>query len=392
MTPRARPSRTHVAHAEAAKATEKAVVVTHLSCLGPALNSPVFQSEVLQNLDEACKVACVAFDVEANQVVPQKRSQERIVQETIDVLVLHVVEETVEAVKYIPQNGVQDGTVERIIHGLVPQMRKETGEVTQLIAKERISRCIIVPAPQIRVEAVKHVPQERVQSNTLEQIGAVAVPGTREETGRVIQLTPQDRISDRVVEHVVHVSVREIPEHTVDVVKVIPQERLQQRTQAKDPAVQVAQMQSTIRLWRLHKATDGIYYICLERRPGAPKWVPGWCGRWRGIFLRVGWGGGGGLEVLVIMQRQFQQSKLFDFLEEPQIQFIDRVLDLPVVPQRSVSTVRTVLKTVEISQVLTVPFLDKTADVPIVVQHRVPTIRGCVWMMRHSCSSSIRPF
>ena len=23
---------------------------------------------------------------------------------------------------------------------------------------------------------------------------------------------------------------------------------------------------------------DGHYYICLERRPGVPKWVPGWCG------------------------------------------------------------------------------------------------------------------
>ena len=43
------------------------------------------------------------------------------------------------------------------------------------------------------------------------------------------------------------------------------------------------------------------------------------------LFLRVGWGGGGGLEVPVIMQRQFQQSTLFDFLEEPQIQFIARV-------------------------------------------------------------------
>ena len=57
------------------------------------------------------------------------------------------------------------------------------------------------------------------------------------------------------------------------------------------------------------------------------------------LFKGVGWSGGGGLEVPVIMQRQFQQSKLFEFLEEPQIQFIDRVLDLPVVPRRSVPTV-----------------------------------------------------
>ena len=31
----------------------------------------------------------------------------------------------------------------------------------------------------------------------------------------------------------------------------------------------------------LYRASDEHYYISLGRRPGAPKWVPGWCG-WRG--------------------------------------------------------------------------------------------------------------
>ena len=31
----------------------------------------------------------------------------------------------------------------------------------------------------------------------------------------------------------------------------------------------------------LYGASDEHYYISLGRRPGAPKWVPGWCG-WRG--------------------------------------------------------------------------------------------------------------
>ena len=35
----------------------------------------------------------------------------------------------------------------------------------------------------------------------------------------------------------------------------------------------------------LLKRYDDYYYISLERRPGAPKWAPGWC------RVRAGWGG-----------------------------------------------------------------------------------------------------
>ena len=45
------------AHAEATKVTERVVVVTHLIRLSLRLNASVFQSEVLQNLDEAGKKA-----------------------------------------------------------------------------------------------------------------------------------------------------------------------------------------------------------------------------------------------------------------------------------------------------------------------------------------------
>ena len=39
-------------------------------------------------------------------------------------------------------------------------------------------------------------------------------------------------------------------------------------------------------------------------------------------------------DVLVIMQLVFQQFYQFEFLKVPQIQFIDRVLDIPVATQR----------------------------------------------------------
>merc|ERR1739845_206393 len=50
-----------LAYEEAQKVAEKDLVVTHPIRLGLALNYSVFQYEVLQNPDEACKMARTAF-------------------------------------------------------------------------------------------------------------------------------------------------------------------------------------------------------------------------------------------------------------------------------------------------------------------------------------------
>merc|ERR1719275_125621 len=50
------------AYEEAAKVAEKDLAVTHPIRLGLALNYSVFQYEVLQNPDEACKMARTAFE------------------------------------------------------------------------------------------------------------------------------------------------------------------------------------------------------------------------------------------------------------------------------------------------------------------------------------------
>ena len=63
---------------------------------------------------------------------------------------------------------------------------------------------------------VKHVPQERVQSNTAEDVVAVAAPRTRQETGHVIQLVPQDRISDRNGEQIANIPIPQIREELVE--------------------------------------------------------------------------------------------------------------------------------------------------------------------------------
>merc|ERR1712207_97366 len=51
-----------LAYADASAVAEKDLVVTHPIRLGLALNYSVFQYEVLQNPDEACKMARTAFE------------------------------------------------------------------------------------------------------------------------------------------------------------------------------------------------------------------------------------------------------------------------------------------------------------------------------------------
>merc|ERR1712186_242177 len=51
-----------VAYSEAQAVAEKGLAVTHPIRLGLALNFSVFQYEVLQNPDEACKMARTAFE------------------------------------------------------------------------------------------------------------------------------------------------------------------------------------------------------------------------------------------------------------------------------------------------------------------------------------------
>ena len=79
-----------------------------------------------------------------------------------------------------------------------------------------------------------------------------------------------------------------------------------------------------------------------------------------GFFLSV-------VDVPVIISDKLQQSIVLENVEVPQIQFIDRGVDLSVVLQRRVPTVQTVQKTGEIPQMM---FSDKV-ETPVVVQRQV---------------------
>ena len=123
------------------------------------------------------------------------------------------------------------------------------------------------------------------------------------------------------------------------------------------------------------------HFPCLGRRPGAPKWVPGWCGGGSGWncfsgLVRVVQGSSAFVkqilvvvDVFVIFSDKFQQSKSHENVEVHQIQFIDRVLDLRVVQRSRGTHSATVQKTSEIPQVL---FLDRMMT--LVVVHRLVVV------------------
>ena len=97
--------------------------------------------------------------------------------------------------------------------------------------KRIVEEVIGVPVPQVMKQAVKLIPQDKVQNCTMKQkIVAVPAPRIRDETGEVIQLTPQDRVSGRVVHRIIDSPVAQIREANVEMAKAIPQERLQQRS------------------------------------------------------------------------------------------------------------------------------------------------------------------
>ena len=104
-----------------------------------------------------------------------------------------------------------------------------------------------------------------------------------------------------------------------------------------------------------------------EYPPSFPELFKAVVGGWRNFLSGAGEGEGEGVrwvvllvvDVPAIISDKFQQSIVYEDVEVPQIQFIDRVVDFSVVLQRRVPTVQTVDKTGEIPQL---QFLDKVDD------------------------------
>ena len=197
---------------------------------------------------------CPSFSVNA-------RVQERTFDETINVPVPRVMEETVEAVKHVPDERVQNNTAEQIVAVPVPRIREETGQMTQAIPQDRISnrngeRVIDIPIPKIQenlVGMIQLVLQERIS----ERIGATLALRIQETLFEVIQLIRKARIPERTVERSIDAPVSQI-QKTVEVpqiqfineavgVPVIVQRQVPV-VQKMQKAVEASQAQSTDRV------------------------------------------------------------------------------------------------------------------------------------------------
>merc|ERR1740116_623612 len=79
------------------------------------------------------------------------------------------------------------------------------------------------------------------------------------------------------------------------------------------------------------------------------------------------------IDVPVVKQVEVPQiQKIPKTVEVPQIQYIDKVVDIPVVKQRQVPMVQKIQKTVDVPQI---QYLDKIVDVPVVKHVEVPQVQ-----------------
>ena len=87
------------------------------------LNFSVFQHEVLQDADEACKMAHMVFD--ASKVIPLERSAERIEEQIVKVPVPQITHGIAELLKLIQQLRIQRRTVDEMVCVCVSVSRKQ---------------------------------------------------------------------------------------------------------------------------------------------------------------------------------------------------------------------------------------------------------------------------
>ena len=235
------------------------------------------------------------------------------------------------------------------------QSMEEIMEVNQLMPPERIQERIVeqtdVPVPHMMkktIERAKHIPQERVQDNTMEHIVDVPVSQIQEETVEVTQRVPQDRMSDHVVEQTVDIpsSTESMTESSRDAQMHVPAVQVAQKTvkelRSKFEVGHTnevhAQKQLDKNRWRKKQGLEATQYpqdIQERADPTDQRQVPA--------------------------IRSAQKT-----VEVPRVQYIDKVADIPVDVQRQVSTIQAAQHDTQ--------HIDEVVDVSALMESEVLTI------------------
>jgi len=352
----------------------------------PAL---IHKARALQrNVDQLVEIAVpevVEETVEVPKIVTRERIRQRSVEKFTDIPVPQVVEERVEMPVIVPQIRICHRMVEHFVDVPVPQMVEEVTnlprstspfersatqshasdnlaqedvvEVPKIVVLERVKQRSVehfveVPVPQIVEEVVEEVDcpvvLHSVIRNTVPWFIDVPVPEIVEELVEVVKQVVREDVTVESVDHVVDVPVPQIVEEIIEV--PVPQtvERVQQR---KVEVPTGARMEDEGFPWlrdevaKVEKPKVTLKTV-QRKRPSPPRRTP---------------------TAASSPEKTSRQT-----VDVPQIQWVDKVIDVPVIKQVEVPCIKKVQKHVEVPQI---KWVDQKMDVPRIKKVPVPSVQ-----------------
>ena len=212
-----------------------------------------------------------------------------------------------------------------------------------------------VHVPRV-VEQVTGVPKTSSRDRTLqraaEQIPNVPVPEMVTQLMEVPETVSQDRIKQRTVEQIVDAPVPQAVEELADVFRVFSQDRIQQRiVEQIIPAIPLAE--KIVELPVIQTNQQGVnthaQHVVNTVEVEKPKIID------------------------ETVQKPTIQEKINQVTKHVEVQFLDKVDEIPVVAQRQIPImVQTIQKTTDIPQL---QCIDKVIDVPVVSVAQAPHVQ-----------------
>ena len=206
-------------------------------------------------------------------------------------------------------------------------------------------------------EAPKISSQDRNLQCTVGQILDVLLLEKAERLVEVPETVSQDRLQQRTVEEIVDAPVPQAEEELAEVFKVLSQDRIQQRTVEQTiPATSLAEMIVVAPVIQTGEKEQQVANTHVQHVVNAVEVEKS------DIIEET-------RQKPIIQEKINQVTK---HVEIPLLQFMNKVVDIPVVAQRQISAVQTVQKSLEISQL---PITDEVIDVPVVLVVQAPLVQ-----------------